>query len=172
MNPDALKSWYMGMASNNIAADGYATMLQDAVDLVEAGHKIYIERHPEGLGDIVDVTERIAYQHKRVAGKSAGEHVKKAIKQLAGFDEVPGAPDGFRGVAQIDVRNNKNYARHTNEKFQTMMRELSLGDTSRLDEVQIVLDDRMLVFDDKGELRREVCYDDDNATAPAARDSS
>ena len=156
-NPEELKSWFMGMASKNIAADGYATMIDDAVDLIEAGHDIFIEETPKGweppgLGDILDLTENIAYQHKRVVGSGLDSNIAKAIKQLAGFKDVAAAPEGFKGVAQIDARDNDKWVDVDDDFIAFYVQTMNLGDTSRLDEVQVVFDDRMLVFGSSGKL--------------------
>lgn len=157
-NPEELKSWYMGAGTKDIAADGYATMLNDAVDLIEAGHEIVLEEMPKGmpagLGDIIDLTEKVVYQHKRVAGKGIGGNIKKAVKQLAGFNDVLGAPEGFFGVAQIDARNNKHFSDTSDDDFKEIVSSLHLSQTPNFDELQIVLDDRMLVFDSSKKLVR------------------
>ncbi len=150
-NPDALKSWTMGIASRDMAAEGFAVMIYDAVDLLEAGHDIALEQVPTGdkgggNGDILDLTERVAYQHKRVSGRSLGQHIKKAVRQLCGWDGTPGAPPGFRGVAQIDVRSNHHYGRFSDQMLEELVGDLDLERTDRVDRIQVLLDDRMLIF--------------------------
>lgn len=145
-NPDALKSWTMGIASRDLAAEGFAVMIYDAVDLVEAGHDIALEQGAGGNGDILDLTEKIAYQHKRVGGRSLGQHIKKAIKQLCGWKGTSGAPDGFKGVAQIDVRDNHHYGRFSDQMIAQLVGDLEVKSTERVDRIQVLLDDRMLIF--------------------------
>jgi predicted Rossmann-fold nucleotide-binding protein len=145
-NPDALKSWTMGIASRDLAAEGFAVMIYDAVDLVEAGHEIALERGAGGNGDILDLTEKVAYQHKRVGGRSLGQHIKKAVKQLCGWNNTPGAPEGYRGVAQIDARSNHHYGRFSDKMLEDLVGDLELETTERVDRIQVLLDDRMLIF--------------------------
>ena len=169
-NPEQLKSWYMGIGTKDVAADGYATMINDAVDLIEAGHDIALEEMPKGmapgLGDIIDLTEKIVYQHKRVAGKTLTKNISKGVKQLAGFGDTPGAPEGFIGVVQIDARNNSHYANHTDQQIADMIGETHLDDDPKFHEVQVVFDDRMLVFDRLKSLARIVRPETQGAATP------
>lgn len=148
-----LKSWLNGMAGPRPASEGYATMLTDAVDLVEAGHDIYLEEHPEGLGDIIDITARVTYQHKRVSGKRLKEHIEKACEQLEGFtasdgQQLPGAPPSHKGVVQIDLRYNPNF--NTEADVRRAMPRGVAQHFERVDEIQVVLEDELLRFNTDG----------------------
>jgi len=152
LNKDDLTCWCNGLSGPGAAGEGYATMLQDAVDMVQAGHDIYVERCPDGLGDIVDASAQVTYQHKRVAGGTLGKSLKKAVEQIRGFTNVDGvafagAPTGHLCVAQIDARNNPNYSSRSDVELATQISQIQLGDKRDKFEIQILLDDRMLVFD-------------------------
>lgn len=152
LNKDDLTCWCNGLSGPGPGGEGYATMLQDAVDMVQAGHDIYVERSPDGLGDIVDASAQVTYQHKRVAGGTLGKSLKKAVEQIRGFTSsdgvaFAGAPTGHLCVAQIDLRNNVNYSSRSDVELATQISQLQLGDKRDQFEIQLLLDDRMLVFD-------------------------
>ncbi len=156
-NPEDLKSWFRGLGSSGPAAEGFATMLGDALDLLEAGHTIWIEQSPDGRADILDETARVAYQHKRVAGKTLATHIKKAAAQLAGQAHVPGAPPGYLGVAHIDVRHNDAYRDVSTDEVRGLLADID-PDTARLDELQVLFDDTMMLFDRDLTLVRQIPY--------------
>ena len=152
LNKDDLTCWCNGLSGPGPGGEGYATMLQDAVDMVQAGHDIYVERSPDGLGDIVDASAQVTYQHKRVAGNTLGKSLKKAVEQIRGFTSIdgvaiPGAPTGHLCVAQIDARNNPNFSSKSDADWAMQVSQIQLGDKRERFEIQILLDDRMLVFD-------------------------
>ncbi len=143
-NPDAIKIWIEGLCAPGAAGDGFCTMLGDAWDLVGAGHRIALEEHARGTGDIIDLDENVVYQHKRVLAPNFAEALKKAASQLLG------APDGMRGVAHLDVRNNPAANRKTDEEIGAQVKAMTLS-RERLDVVSILLDDRLLRFDRDGD---------------------
>lgn len=146
MNPDALKTWMTGISGDGGAGDGFATMVLDACDLLAAGHRIYVEEHPEGNGDVVDATAKVVYQHKRVSSGRLKENLKHACAQLAGSANARGAPPGYQGVVQLDLRANPRFASLTDAQLADRVASMSV-DASRLDRVQLLLDDRVLFFD-------------------------
>jgi hypothetical protein len=123
-------------------------MLGDAWDLVSAGHRIAIEEHAQGTGDIIDLDERVVYQHKRVLSPHLGPALKKAASQLLG------APPGMVGIAHLDLRNNVALNALSDEDVAERVAEVVSGpafSAARLDRLQLVFDDRLLVFDAVGQ---------------------
>ena len=139
-NPDAMKIWIEGIGAPGAAGDGFCTMLGDAWDLVSAGHRIALEEHARGTGDIIDLDENVVYQHKRVLSPRINDALRKAAEQLLG------APDGMRGVVHLDVRNNPAVNASTDEALTALVRR-STFPRDRVDVVQILLDDRLLTLD-------------------------
>jgi uncharacterized protein (TIGR00730 family) len=158
MNPEALRTWIQGALAEGVPGAGMATMTLDAVDLLRIGHKIWIEEHPLGFGDIVDETTKTVYQHKRVLGSRLSPSLREACDQLAGTGREKAAPPGYAGVAHMDLRGNPSWNARTDEDICKSVADTKL-DPARLDRVQVLLDDRLLVFDrDKKlvEVRRSV----------------
>jgi len=161
LNKDDLNLWFHGLYGPGAAGEGYVTMLLDAVDLVQAGHDVCIELCPEGNGDIIDMTLGITYQHKRVTGRRIRNALQKAAKQLAGFvardgTRIEGAPPGHRGIVQLDARGNANFSSCSDEELAALVAEPHLTLSPSLYEIQLVLDDRMLVFDRDQKLAKVV----------------
>ncbi len=145
-NPDALKSWLEGVAAPGAPGDGYCTMLGDAWDLVSAGHKVAIEEHARGLGDIIDLTTSTTFQHKRVLSSHIAPALKKAAAQLSGTSTTAAAPPGMRGVVHLDLRNNGHFAHLSDAAILERLQKVAF-DNRRVDVIQILLDDRLLSFD-------------------------
>ncbi len=149
-NPDALKSWLQGIAAPGGPGDGYCTMLGDAWDLVSAGHKIAVEEHAQGLGDLIDLSEGVVYQHKRVLSRHLAPALKKAAEQLKGFDgssgPVSGAPAGMKGIVHLDLRNNGHYNQLDDATIAARVATMAFP-KDRVDVITLLLDDRMLRFD-------------------------
>ncbi len=150
-NPDALKSWLEGIGAPGAPGDGYCTMLGDAWDLVSAGHKIAVEEHAKGTGDIIDLTTSTTYQHKRVLSKHLAPALKKAAEQLKGTQNAEGAPAGMRGVVHLDLRNNGHWNAHDDAEIARRVSTMSFA-KDRVDVVHLLLDDRLLSFDRFGKL--------------------
>ncbi len=147
-NPDAMRVWIEGLGAPGAAGDGFCTMLGDAWDLVSAGHRIAIEEHAQGTGDIIDLDERVVYQHKRVLSPHLGSALKKAASQLLG------APPGMVGIAHLDLRNNVALNALSDEEVAERVAQVVSGpafSAARLDRLQLVFDDRLLVFDAAGQ---------------------
>ncbi|MDP2341426.1 MAG: LOG family protein [Deltaproteobacteria bacterium] len=155
-NPDALKSWLQGASAPGAPGDGYCTMLGDAWDLVSAGHKIAVEEHAQGLGDLIDLSERVVYQHKRVLSRHLAPALKKAAEQLKGFtsstgDKIEGAPPGMKGVVHLDLRNNGHFNHLDDATIAARVATMSFP-KDRVDVITLLLDDRVLQFDKDGKL--------------------
>ncbi len=147
-NPDAMRVWLEGLSAPGAAGDGFCTMLGDAWDLVSAGHRIAIEEHAQGTGDIIDLDERVVYQHKRVLSPHLGPALRKAAAQLLG------APPLMKGIVHIDLRNNTALNALPDDEIAQRVAQIASGSsfsTSRVDHVQLVLDDRLLAFDAAGQ---------------------
>lgn len=147
-NPDAMRVWIEGLGAPGAAGDGFCTMLGDAWDLVSAGHRIAIEEHAQGTGDIIDLDERVVYQHKRVLSPHLGPALKKAASQLLG------APPGMAGIAHLDLRNNAALNALSDDAIRLCVAEVVSGPkyaATRLERIQLLLDDRLLVFDAAGQ---------------------
>ena len=142
-NPDAMKIWIEGICAPGAAGDGFCTMVGDAWDLVSAGHKVAIEEHARGTGDIIDLDEGVTYQHKRVLSPHLAPSLKKAAEQLLG------APAGMVGVVHLDVRNNPSMNALDDDGMRSLVASIRF-DGSRVDRVQVLLDDRVLSFDGSG----------------------
>jgi hypothetical protein len=142
-NPDAMKIWLEGICAPGAAGDGFCTMLGDAWDLVSAGHKISIEESARGTGDIIDLDEGVTYQHKRVLSPHLAPSLKKAAEHLLG------APTGMQGVVHLDVRNNPTMNALDDDGVRSLVASIRF-DGSRVDRVQILLDNRVLSFDGTG----------------------
>jgi len=142
-NPDAMKIWLEGICAPGAAGDGFCTMLGDAWDLVSAGHKISIEESARGTGDIIDLDEGVTYQHKRVLSSHLAPSLKKAAQQLLG------APAGMQGIVHLDVRNNPTINALDDAGLCSLVASIRF-DGSRVDRVQILLDNRVMSFDGTG----------------------
>ena len=148
-NPDAMKIWIEGVCAPGAAGDGFCTMIGDAWDLVSAGHRIAIEEHARGSGDIIDLDESVVYQHKRVLSPHLAPALKKAASQLLE------APEGMAGVVHLDLRNNPALNVLGDDEIARRVKEITGGQTfasSRLDRIQLLLDNRLLGFDRSGAL--------------------
>lgn len=146
-NPDAVKIWMEGVCAPGAAGDGFATMLGDAWDLVSAGHRIAIEEHANGSGDIIDLDEAVVYQHQRVLSPHIAPALKKAAEQLLD------APPGMRGVVHLDLRNNPGLNAISDDEIGQRVAQVAAGKTfatARLDRIQLLLDNRLLAFDASG----------------------
>lgn len=146
-NPDAMKIWIEGLCAPGAAGDGFATMLGDAWNLVSAGHRIAIEEHAKGSGDIIDLDEGVVYQHKRVLSPHIAPALKKAAEQLLD------APPGMSGVVHLDLRNNPALNALGDDEIAQRVAQVAAGTTfasSRLDRIQLLLDTRLLAFDATG----------------------
>lgn len=146
-NPDAMKIWIEGVCAPGAAGDGFATMLGDAWDLVSAGHRIAIEEHARGTGDIIDLDENVVYQHKRVLSPHIAPALKKAAEQLLD------APPGMSGVVHLDLRNNPALNALGDDEIGRRVAEIAAGKTfatARLDRIQVLLDNRLLAYDATG----------------------
>ena len=149
-NPDALKSWLQGVAAPGAAGDGYCTMLGDAWDLVSAGHQVALEEHAQGVGDLIDLSESVVYQHKRVLSAHLGPALSKAAEQLRGFSSgahtTPGAPPKMKGVVHLDLRNNGHFNQLDDVAIAARIGSMSFPN-ERVDEITLLLDNRLLRFD-------------------------
>jgi hypothetical protein len=146
-NPDAMKIWIEGVCAPGGSGDGFATMLGDAWDLVSAGHRIAIEEHARGTGDIIDLDEGVVYQHKRVLSPYIAPALTKAAEQLLG------APPGMSGVVHLDLRNNPTLNALDEAEIARRVATVVAGKnfaSSRLDRIQLLLDNRVLAFDATG----------------------
>jgi uncharacterized protein (TIGR00730 family) len=147
MNPDALKVALNGVVAPGAPGEGFATVIVDAAQLAAAGHKIYLEEHPGGLGDLIDATEKVAYQTKRVTSSHLGHAMSCAIRQLTGSVTTLPAPAGFKAVVQLDARKNRSLAGLSDAHIIAQLAQVPIGPELRVDEVHVRLDGRTLVLD-------------------------
>jgi hypothetical protein len=67
-NPDGLKVWLEGLRASSQAGDVFAARLNDAWDLVSAGHRIAVEETAMGVAELIDL----------LAGVDVGPRVDRA----------------------------------------------------------------------------------------------
>jgi hypothetical protein len=149
-NPDALKVWLEGLCAPSTAGDAFAGRLGDAVDLVEAGHKIAVEETAGGVADLIDLDEGVAYAHARVASQHLAGALQQAARTLNGDGTAlrPGAPPGLRGVVHLDLRANGTAQAMDDAALAAVVAQAKLG--GRVDRVQLLLDDRVVSLDARG----------------------
>jgi uncharacterized protein (TIGR00730 family) len=146
-NPDALKVWLEGLRSPSSSGDVFAARLNDAWDLVSAGHRIAVEETAEGAADLIDLDEGVAYAFARVTTDNVGAAVAHAARVLNGDGsrDHPGAPPGVRGIVHVDLRANAAAHGLSDTRLRALVAAVDVG--RRVDRVQLLLDDRVVTIE-------------------------
>jgi hypothetical protein len=149
-NPDALKVWLEGLTTPASAGDAFAARLNDAWDLVSAGHRIAVEETARGVADVIDLDENVAYAHARTTSAELVPALRLAARTLNGDGsaERPGAPAGMTGVVHLDLRANRHANALDDGALGALVADAGLG--GRVDRVQLLLDDRVVSVDARG----------------------
>jgi uncharacterized protein (TIGR00730 family) len=147
-NPDAMKVWLEGLRAPSQAGDVFAARLNDAWDLVSAGHKIAVEETAKGTADVIDLDEGVAYAYARATTTHIAAAVAHAARTLNGDGtrDHPGMPAGLSGVVHVDLRaNGAANAMNDDAALTALVRGVDTG--GRVDRVQLLLDDRVVTVD-------------------------
>jgi hypothetical protein len=146
-NPDALKVWLEGLRAPAQAGDVFAARLNDAWDLVSAGHRIAVEETANGAADVIDLDEGVAYAYARATTKHVDAAVAHAARTLNGDGtrDHPGMPRGLTGVVHVDLRANGAANAMGDAALRALVARADTG--GRVDRVQLLLDDRVVTVD-------------------------
>jgi uncharacterized protein (TIGR00730 family) len=146
-NPDALKVWLEGLTAPASTGDAFAARLNDAWDLVSAGHRIAVEETAHGVADLIDLDERVAYAHGRTTSAHLVPALQLAARTLSGDGTAarPGAPPGLLGVVHLDLRANPHARALDDRALRALVDDARLG--GRVNRVQLLLDDRVVAVD-------------------------
>jgi uncharacterized protein (TIGR00730 family) len=146
-NPDALKVWLEGLRAPSAAGDVFAARLNDAWDLVSAGHRIAVEETAKGVADVIDLDEGVAYAYARATTQHIGAAVAHAARALNGDGtrDHPGMPPAMKGVVHVDLRANRAANALDDAALKALVDAVDVG--GRVDRVQLLLDDRVVTVD-------------------------
>ncbi|MBM4280088.1 MAG: hypothetical protein FJ137_04830 [Deltaproteobacteria bacterium] len=146
-NPDGLKVWLEGLRASSQAGDVFAARLNDAWDLVSAGHRVAVEETAKGAADLIDLDEGVAYAFSRVTSMNVAAAVAHAARTLNGDGtrDRPGAPPGLTGVVHVDLRANAAAHALGDDALVALVKGVDTG--VRVDRVQLLLDDRVVTVD-------------------------